>query len=1153
MSCQPMRKLITFICMIAIVSHFNLRICSSQTDLVEFAEEENATDVNGGKGKSPRVSTEDETGNFSRRNFIHCGPSLPFAKNNCSEQSERSSLLTDSAVPLRSLPAELYKTLASSPTDLPKVWKFGQAGVLKRPVDVEEGYQPEFQGLEGYVVQGKMSGSSVEADRHLSAWQAMRPSVQCKINFMTLTVTGRGYINLLVDRVDALPISLLQLPPHCGYLVKTTCEDLQLLAPYESCYITKQNGRYVLPLLWWGSPVQFSCPSPPQPAFPSIPLTVRCADFGMTIHIPGGKKAMSTPGVKVNGVWDPLVSDECAHHIDFQPEDLFLYCPFTALCLTHQNGAHLHLLIDGLEYLLSCPPLLSVPPLLPYPPFSQPLSPDPVTPGPLPIPPPSSTSDPGRLFAEHVQLLPFHHPNMGTLSPLNFIFLYPPPTPPPGTQSALPATQSTKPPPTLLDKPHHSRVSCPPNCIYPYHVPVHYPFFLSQDSDKPQPDLPTVTTPLPRATFAYAEPITIRGGPQTFPTHHVPTTASPVTQRQGPQTFPTYHVPSPVTQRQGPHTFPTYHVPSPVTQRQGPHTFPTYHVPSPVTQRQGPQTFPTHHEPSPVTQRQGPHTFPTYHVPSPVTQRQGPHTFPTYHVPSPVIQRQGPQTFPTRHEPSPVTQRQGPQTFPTRHEPSPPLPVTARLSASLQCLQEQVIAKLPYAQLDSLEVKDRSEEWTPISSTPVDCGYVVKRVASFAVTLASPLPACHSYALSPMTLTLSLRYLDVKLNKYRILELQCPNPSALDTHSLPMPATSRTVVPQPSLPAPPKFRLFCSTHHMRVELPPGPISGIVVKDVKDSKMSLTDAPKHCGYSASQLDDGRINLFLPFNSCHMTVQGEKHRIHVVYVTLNGKKRGAWLSCPVSVTVPSQECTADRHFVFSVPASFTDPPLSTGLLVAAGDDSCTPQRVSRDHAVFKIPLEGCGTHRYEVGNTVVYLLEVIHKAKLNHDSQTRDSAVRLMVECRYTPGSGSVGHLLKSPTLGPSIQTEGVFGVQLRIATDAQYTNYYPQYHRPLQMLLGKPLYLEVRVLNPPDPSVLLLVHYCVAYDRSGHSTWVLLYNGCLVSQQPVPRDHTRRFTIDTFQFLSKSKASDTDEEIYFMCSTQVCSPADGPCVEGCFSH
>ena len=216
------------------------------------------------------------------------------------------------------------------------------------------------------------------------------------------------------------------------------------------------------------------------------------------------------------------------------------------------------MLIDGLEYLLSC----SVPPLLPYPPFSQPLSPDPVTPGPLPIRPPFSTSAPGWLFTQHIQLLPFHHPDMGTPSPfnLNVPVLNPPPTPPPDTLSAPPASQSTKPPPTLSVEPHYSQVYCPPNCKYPYHVPVHYPFVISQDPDGPQPDLPTVPTPPPWATFSYTEPITQRRGPQTFPTYPVP---SPVTQRQGPQTFPPYPVPPPVTPRRPPHTFPPHPVPAP--------------------------------------------------------------------------------------------------------------------------------------------------------------------------------------------------------------------------------------------------------------------------------------------------------------------------------------------------------------------------------------------------------------------------------------------------------------------------------------------------------------------------------------------------------------------------------------------------------------
>lgn len=61
-------------------------------------------------------------------------------------------------------------------------------------------------------------------------------------------------------------------------------------------------------------------------------------------------------------------------------------------------------------------------------------------------------------------------------------------------------------------------------------------------------------------------------------------------------------------------------------------------------------------------------------------------------------------------------------------------------------------------------------------------------------------------------------------------------------------------------------------------------------------------------------------------------------------------------------------------------------------------------------------------------------------------------------------------------------------------DSQYKSYYPQYHQPFEMLLGKPLYLEVRLLNTPDPGLVLLVHFCVAYPRSGKAVWLILYNG-----------------------------------------------------------
>ncbi|CAB1341923.1 unnamed protein product, partial [Coregonus sp. 'balchen'] len=94
----------------------------------------------------------------------------------------------------------------------------------------------------------------------------------------------------------------------------------------------------------------------------------------------------------------------------------------------------------------------------------------------------------------------------------------------------------------------------------------------------------------------------------------------------------------------------------------------------------------------------------------------------------------------------------------------------------------------------------------------------------------------------------------------------------------------------------------------------------------------------------------------------------------------------------------------------------------------------------------------------------------------------------------------------------------------------------------------------------DPGLVLLVHYCLAYPDTQLACWLLIYDGCPSrgdSQAPPPPPaqprHTRRLIITTFQFLPTGSPSHLeDQELYFMCSTEVCSPADGDCIEGCFS-
>ncbi|XP_029292537.1 uncharacterized protein LOC115011447 [Cottoperca gobio] len=134
-------------------------------------------------------------------------------------------------------------------------------------------------------VPGEVTGPPFDSSQHFFEWLAMRPLVQCYESFMTFTASGGELTHLLLDRVGASPIALHQLPSHCGYSVRISTSDLGMTVPYDSCYTIYENGSYVLPMLWWGSPLKLSCPKdmpspsplpppppPPPPLPPPVPL-----------------------------------------------------------------------------------------------------------------------------------------------------------------------------------------------------------------------------------------------------------------------------------------------------------------------------------------------------------------------------------------------------------------------------------------------------------------------------------------------------------------------------------------------------------------------------------------------------------------------------------------------------------------------------------------------------------------------------------------------------------------------------------------------------------------------------------------------------------------------------------------------------------------
>ncbi|XP_017312635.1 uncharacterized protein LOC108258484 isoform X2 [Ictalurus punctatus] len=982
------------------------------------------------------------------------------------------------------------------------------------------------QGFDGEAGQGKVT---IPNPHVIEEWLQMRPLIQCSPAAIILTAKGWSYVHLLVDRVNASPVSVLHLPSHCGYNVKATWRDLVLIAPYDGCYVLKQNGSYVLPLLWWGMPVSVSCPMTPVSA-PAMPSGL-CSYLGITLKIDGSLRGIEKYSIKVNEEWVPLVSNTCAHRMVSAPEDLILFIPFTAQC-AKDRGSIFNVLVDGKMYVLSCQPLHYNPyyPLYhPSAPISQPLHP------------------------MHAQIIPLD--------------------------------------PTLI-KPEMAKPHLVPEmpAVYVTGVTVQHPqhpflpsYDISQVPVLHSSEIPTTnSTKITIPPFGHLQLIM----PMVYPSYqHLPTPMA--------SDSPVIEYKSALKQTPKPQTIAVQE------SQMGP-------VPQMPQARQVPQ-IPQHNR-FPVLANDSSQL-------SPVLTCKGDRLrafLPSVKITSIKVKDVKRKVWvPVSSAPAHCgysLQRKGRGVV-----FSSPLPVCHSYTMSPSLL--------------SLSLKFWNFSISRHQSVRLQCPYTSPSPAR----TESPATTARHIWPSPLS----------NLSKPRDspIHSQIPIVPSLYSPKTTAPSFQQAKYTKPTS-WPPKFtrlsqtpplasqmnqpQVLCHSKDMSVTLPPGPITSLMVQSptvgVKGSinAVLLDEAPSHCGYLIKKNQNGGINVLLPYSSCHMAHQDGQYRIVLKYQTSDGRRVEAFLSCQVPVNhecslpfeqqlacgpssvsatdcqelgccysphtrtcyYPMDECTADRHFVFSIPASLTEPPLSPTRLVAAGNNSCTPQRVVADLALFKIPLDGCGAHKYEVGNTVIYMLEILNTLNsmtLNYGSITRDSPFRLLVECRYLPGTvASVGYLVKSPSLGPSIQAKGVFGVQLRIAKDQQYSSYYPQYHRPLRKLLGKPLYLEVRLLNSLDPSAVLLVHYCVAYPRSAHSAWVLIYDGCpnpldvTPSHEPPPTPpealakHVRRFTVSTFQFLENTKKETApeeevdeeegeEEEIYFMCATEVCLPSEGPCVEGCIDR
>ncbi|NXL37310.1 ZP1 protein, partial [Glaucidium brasilianum] len=270
----------------------------------------------------------------------------------------------------------------------------------------------------------------------------------------------------------------------------------------------------------------------------------------------------------------------------------------------------------------------------------------------------------------------------------------------------------------------------------------------------------------------------------------------------------------------------------------------------------------------------------------------------------------------------------------------------------------------------------------------------------------------------------------------------------------------------------------------------------------------------------------------------------------------------------------QCLLDGHFVVVVPRGIVTQPYNLdSVRLASGQAGCEPLRVTETFVMFHFPVTQCGTTVQVIEDRLIYdnqLISTIDVQGSPRGSVTRDSIYILQARCIYNASDLLPLRMeVAVPPTATPLAMPGPLELQLRIATDENYSSYHPEGDYPLVRVLRDPIYVEVRLLQKTDPNLVLVLHHCWASpstEAAAEPQWPILVDGCPFTgdnyrtqlvpvgpaspQLPFP-SHYQRFVISTFTFVEPPTMAVLEGEVYISCSASVCHLAQPePCRPSC---
>ncbi|XP_053561182.1 zona pellucida sperm-binding protein 4-like [Bombina bombina] len=258
----------------------------------------------------------------------------------------------------------------------------------------------------------------------------------------------------------------------------------------------------------------------------------------------------------------------------------------------------------------------------------------------------------------------------------------------------------------------------------------------------------------------------------------------------------------------------------------------------------------------------------------------------------------------------------------------------------------------------------------------------------------------------------------------------------------------------------------------------------------------------------------------------------------------------------------QCSVDGQLTVAVSKDVTLPQLilSSVRFTRGQGSGCLPVKQNDAFLLFQFPLSDCGTQRKVDGANVVYENDMVADRDVRTwlgASITRDSTLRVHIQCNFA-ASASLPVRVDVFTLPPPspASSAGPFMLEMRIAKDTSYRQYYEDGDYPLVKVLREPVFVEVRILHRSDPTINLVLNQCWATTSANpllQPQWPVLVDRCPFTgdnyqTQLVPigssanlafPSHYERYMMSTFTFVDPSSQQALGGMVYLHCSASAC--------------